>query len=188
MTQAETAPSNLLLDRLPEDYKGWLIRTDYRIGVQIQLCLSDADLTQEERISLALSLLYGEGVPPLQTALDGLAWFMGCGQLLQEVPPEGGTQRFWFDYDHARIAASFRKSFGVDLLRARLHWFEFMALLDSVDEDSSLSSAIQLRGTDTSQMKGRQRRQLERARKLVTPPARYSEEEQAAIEAFFSGG
>ena len=28
---------NAMLDRLPEDYNGWLIRTDYRIGVQIQL-------------------------------------------------------------------------------------------------------------------------------------------------------
>ena len=32
---------NAILDRLPEDYNGWLIRTDYRIGVQIQLCISD---------------------------------------------------------------------------------------------------------------------------------------------------
>ena len=40
---------NAMLDRLPEDYNGWLIRTDYRIGVQIQLCISDPDLTDAEK-------------------------------------------------------------------------------------------------------------------------------------------
>ena len=68
---------NAMLDRLPEDYNGWLVRTDYRIGVQIQLCISDPDLTDSEKTWTALNLLYGRGVPPdLQTALDGLSWFL----------------------------------------------------------------------------------------------------------------
>lgn len=188
MMQAEREAFNLLLDPLPEDYDGWLIRTDYRIGIQISLCLQDEDLTQEERVALALSLLYGNGVPPLETALEGLSWFLNCGQDLREDIPAGEiAQRLWFDYDSARIAASFRKSFGIKIYREKMHWFEFMALLDSVDEDSSLSHAIQLRGTDTSQMKGRQRRQMERAKRLITPPRKYSQEELEAIEDFFSG-
>lgn len=189
MTREEQAPPfNLLLDRLPDSYEGFLIRTDYRIGIQISLCLQDGDLTQEERAAVALSLLYGEGVPPLDTALSGLAWFLSCGQPKRDdILPLSSPQRFWFDFDHARIAASFRKSFGIELHRANLHWFEFMSLLDCVDEDSSLASAIQLRGTDTSQMKGRQRAQLERAKRLITPPRRYSAEEQEAIDEFFSG-
>ena len=189
MTQAEREPFTALLDPLPDSWQGWLMRTDYRIGIQISLCLQDGDLSRQERAAVALSLLYGEGVPPLETALEGLSWFLSCGQPRREDLPEGGgPARFWFDFDAARIAASFRKSFGVDLLRARLHWFEFMALLDCLDEDSSLSNAIQLRGADTSQMKGRQRRAYERARRLLTPPPRYSDEEREAIEAFFQGG
>ena len=189
MTRAEPGPPfNLLLDRLPDSYQGFLIRTDYRIGIQISLCLQDEDLTREERAALALSLLYGEGVPPLETALEGLAWFLSCGQPAREdVPPAFSPQRFWFDFDHARIAASFRKSFGIELHWATLHWFEFMSLLDCVDEDSSLSHAIQLRGTDTSQMKGKQRRQIERAKRMVTPPRTYTAEERELLEEFFGG-
>ena len=68
---------NAMLDRLPEDYNGWLIRTDYRIGVQIQLCISDPELDESERTWTALSLLYGNGIPPdLHMAIDGLSWFM----------------------------------------------------------------------------------------------------------------
>ena len=66
---------NAMLDRLPEDYNGWLIRTDYRIGVQIQLCISDPELSDNEKTAIALNLLYGRGMPDLQTAIDGLSWF-----------------------------------------------------------------------------------------------------------------
>ena len=55
---------NAMLDRLPEDYCGWLIRTDYRIGVQIQLCISDPELSDSEKTGTALSLLYG---PAMET-------------------------------------------------------------------------------------------------------------------------
>lgn len=103
------------------------------------------------------------------------------------MPPSVAPQRFWFDYDHARIVSSFYKTFGTRLHRERLHWFEFMSMLDGLDEDSALSNAIQLRGTDTSKMKGRQKREVERAKKLLTPPVTYSEDERAAIAEFFSG-
>lgn len=187
MAQTEQAPPfNILLDRLPDNYDGWLIRTDYRIGVQISLCLQDDDLTNEERASQALWLLYGNGMPPLETALAGLSWFLSCGHPQREdAPASGGPQRFWFDFDHARIAASFYKTYGMKLHREVLHWFEFMSMLDCLDEDSSLSHAIQLRGTDTSKMDSKQRREFERAKKLITPPRHFTDEEKEAIEAFF---
>ena len=46
MGQSAQAPAfNILLDRLPDSYQGWLIRTDYRIGIQIALCLQDEELS-----------------------------------------------------------------------------------------------------------------------------------------------
>ena len=53
---------NLLLDRLPSDYKGYLIRTDYRIGIQISLALDDPELNENDRVMVALSLLFGAGM------------------------------------------------------------------------------------------------------------------------------
>lgn len=56
---------NMLLDRLPSSYKGYLIRTDYRIGIQISLALDDPNLSDNDRVWVALSLLYGAGMPPI---------------------------------------------------------------------------------------------------------------------------
>lgn len=44
---------NLLLDALPTEYEGYLIRTDYRIGIQISQALEDEELEPYERIGIA---------------------------------------------------------------------------------------------------------------------------------------
>lgn len=179
-------PFNILLDPLPEDYNGWLIRTDYRIGIQITLCLQDEDLDKNERMFVAMSLLYGNGIPPLETAADGLIWFLRCGAEARDDVRPSGKNLLFFDFDHARIAASFRKTYGMKLHREKLHWFEFQSMLESLDEDSSLSNAIQARGTDTSDMKGKQRANYERIKKNLTPPVHYNAEEQATIDEFWA--
>ena len=40
------------------------------------MCLSDDELNEHERILTALMLLYGEEIPPMETALEGLKWYM----------------------------------------------------------------------------------------------------------------
>ena len=92
---------NMLLDRLPSDYKGYLIRTDYRIGIQISLALDDPELNENDRVMVALSLLFGAGMPPIDVALEGLQWFIQCGDD-KEIEP-GGKRLLWFDYDAARL-------------------------------------------------------------------------------------
>lgn len=179
-------PFNILLDPLPEDYAGWLIRSDYRIGIQITLCLQDEELDQNERIFIALSLLFGNGIPPMETAVEGLMWFLRCGAEAREDLKTSGKQLLFFDFDHERIMSSFRKTYGMKLHREKLHWFEFQAMLDCLDDDSSLSNAIQVRGTDTSEMKGKQRANYERVKKNLTPPVHYTADEQAAIDEFWA--
>lgn len=177
---------NMLLDPLPGDYEGYLIRTDYRIGIQIALCLHDEDLSENDRLLVALSLLYGNGMPPLEIAVAGLGWFLRCGEELREDDKGGGKQVFWFDFDHARIAASFRQTYGIELHRERLHWFEFRAMLESLNKDCALSHAIQVRGTSTANMNGKQRSDFERLKRQLTPPVRYTEEEQAVMDDFWA--
>lgn len=52
---------NLLLDALPTEYEGYLIRTDYRIGIQISQALEDEELEPYERIGIASACSTGTG-------------------------------------------------------------------------------------------------------------------------------
>lgn len=49
---------NVLLDRLPKEYEGFPIDTDFDIGIQIIQVLEDEQLSQQERMGTALSLLF----------------------------------------------------------------------------------------------------------------------------------
>ena len=55
---------NIILDGFPDEYEGYLIRTDFRVGMQISEALNDVDLAEPEKMMTALRLLYGNGIPP----------------------------------------------------------------------------------------------------------------------------
>ena len=168
---------NVLLDRLPEDYKGWLIRTDYRIGVQIQLCISDPELSDSEKTFTALSLLYGNGIPDLQTALDGLSWFMSCGNPAEASVGEEGPEAYSFEYDAGRIASAFRKAFGIDISRERMHWFEFVPMLGDL-AGTAFTSVMDIRTSDISEVDKRKRSEFLRMKKRFALPTQYTAEEE----------
>ena len=50
---------DMMTEKLPTKYKGYLIDTDFRVGIKISLALDDWQLGDEERVLTALSLLYG---------------------------------------------------------------------------------------------------------------------------------
>lgn len=170
---------NALLDRLPEDYKGWLIRTDYRIGVQIQLCISDPELSDSDKTAVALQLLYGRGMPDFQTAVDGLSWFLSCGNPVQDdgwnEPPV-----YSFEHDAGRIVSAFKKVFGRDISREKMHWFEFVPMLGDL-AGTAFTSVIDIRTTDASEISEKKRAEFIRMKKRFSLVDQYTAEEQAQI-------
>ncbi|MBS1474011.1 MAG: hypothetical protein HP058_03725 [Massilimaliae sp.] len=171
---------NAILDRLPEDYEGWLIRTDYRIGVQIQLCVSDPDLSEYERTATSLKLLYGNGIPDLETALSGLSWFMSCGNPPQRQESGEEPDVYSFEYDSGRIVSAFKKVFGRDISRERLHWFEFVPMLGELQE-TAFANVMEIRNTKSSEIDSKHRAEFERMKKRFALPGQYSAEEEAKI-------
>lgn len=137
---------NILLDRLPDNYNGFLIRTDFRIGLQIYACLNDKSLNDQERYLIALKLLYGNGIPGnIQVALDGLMWFLNLGEPIDEKnKPISKKPVMDFEIDSSRIYSGFKSKFNIDLNKVRMHWFEFRYLLLEL-KDCHMSDVIEIR-------------------------------------------
>lgn len=172
---------NPLLDRLPENYKGWLIRTDYRIGVQIQLCISDPELSEYEKTATALNLLYGNGIPnDFQTAIDGLSWFMSCGNPSDAREESSEPELYSFEYDAARLASSFRRAFGIDITKEKLHWFQFVPMMGELS-GTSFTNVIEIRQTPVSDIDRKKQAEFIRMKKRFALPNAYTEEEEATI-------
>ena len=181
---------NIILDRLPTDYEGYLIRTSFRIGIQICLCLQDDDFDDNEKLGVALSLLYGNGMPDLETAMEGLTWFMSCGMKQNDSTRNNKTLMYW-DFDAPRIYSSFQSTYGIDLTKEDMHWFKFIAMIGSLDKDSALSKAIEIRDYDMTDLKGKAKQDMVNLKHSLTPPIEYSDEEQkkiAEFEKLLSGG
>lgn len=149
---------NIILDGFPEEYEGYLIRTDFRIGIQISEALSDVDLAEPEKMQVAMKLLYGAGIPSdRQIAEDGLKWFMRGGQPEKKNTSDGKPQTYDFEQDNRLTYSAFRARYGVDLTQERLHWFAFLAMLDDLGA-CSLSDIVGARGMDLSKLSDAQKK------------------------------
>lgn len=179
---------NILLDALPDQYQGWLIRTDFRIGVQIAQAFEDVDLSPQEAYATALRLLFGRSVPPPETAMAALQWFMRGGKEPQPSTGSGGKETprgFDFDYDDGRIYSAFRRVYGIDLHRERLHWFAFLHLMSDLG-DCALTQIAHYRTADLSKMGEQERRAYEQMRKRYAIPEALSQEDQQVIAEFMA--
>lgn len=175
---------NVMLDGLPDEYEGYLIRTDFRIGIQISQALGDINLAEPERLSVALGLLYGKGIPhDIETAEAGLHWFMRGGD--DEPSENSGSDKpvFDFEQDNRLVYSAFRTRFGIDLTRERLHWFAFLALLSDIG-GCSLADIMGIRSADISKLSGEQQSRYVRLQAQYRIKPQLSDSEKAMIAEF----
>lgn len=132
---------NVMLDKLPTDYKGFPIDSDFQIGIQIWQIMEEEELSENEKLSFCLSLLFLDKdlkgnslpVPDIQTAVEGLQWFLS--DWYHDNPNnKDKTKVTDYDIDQWRIYSAFRTQYGINLNRDKLHFWEFMGLLTTLDE------------------------------------------------------
>lgn len=176
---------NILLDPLPQEYEGYLIRTDFRIGIQLSLCGSDPELDDWEKVATMVDLLFGRGMPDFETAMNGVRWFLSCGK--EKDTDEGGSDEpfFSFDYDDVYLYSAFRKVYGLDLTTEKIHWFKFIPMMQDI-EGTALSNIIGYRTTDTSKMKGEERAAYQKIKKKFQLPVIHTAEEEQKASKFFA--
>lgn len=160
-----------LTDRLPTSVHGHAVYTDFRDWLRFEKMIRDNDLTEQEKTILMLDWYKTSAGTDMEQALDGLVWFYMCG----DTGPQGTgdavsdsrpQQVYDYDSDATMIYAAFRQAYGINLSTARLHWWEFRALLEHVPEGTRLAQVISIRSMDTSAMKGEERKHYEKLKRL----------------------
>lgn len=155
---------NVMLDKLPTEYKGYPINSDFRIGIQIFQLLNDNDFSESEKFYKAYDLLFldekwktGESIPfkdsngvdiqlpDIQTAQEGIQWFLSSWYM--DNPVKGKEEQkkdMDYDVDQWRIFSAFLTQFRINLNEVEMHFWVFMGLLSTL-EDCAFTRIVDIR-------------------------------------------
>lgn len=175
---------NLLTDKLPTEYKGYKINTDFRVGLKLLSLLENRESADEmDNLDDIIDLLWGNGVPTTVSE-DGLVvvdydliwetitWFRLGGNPVFEIRKAKRHQTekkeltetaYDFEEDSGLILASFIQQYGIDLAETDMHWFKFLALFRAL-QDTAFTRLQEIRTLDTSDMHGKQLAQATKAK------------------------
>lgn len=159
----ESLPRNVVTAN-GDSYK---IHSDFRTWIKVDCILRDEDIPDESKMP-AVANIVGISLFEFLKDPDGISQalfdFYLCGKKFRDVEAKtNGKRSYDFFYDCDLLYASFQKQYRINILTANLHWYEFKALFDSLDEDTVMAKAIMYRTQDTSELKGKE---LEYAQKL----------------------
>lgn len=134
----------------PKDILGHPIETDFRKWMRFgQLWTSP--LTENEKIYLSFINILGEVPEDADRWLIAIFDFYACGEVKKRTPAK--ERLLDWRVDSPVIWADFRVYVGMDLDTASLHWWEFMALFQSLPKDARIKQIIGDRAIDLSKIK-----------------------------------
>ncbi len=148
------------------------VDTDYRRMVQFELLMLDDNILINDKILLAINLLYKKPVPDYEKAWDGLLWYYSGGELQQDNKEKTNTssgtyQRAYdFEVDNERIYTAFIKEYGIDLQKTPLHWWTFKSLLFAIPDTNPMGKIMYYRTVDISTLKGEELKHAQKIRSM----------------------
>lgn len=158
----------ILIDLLPTSVevggRSLDINTDFRTGILLEQLFSDQEYSQKEKLAMAISLYFEDGVDDIGGALDQIQWFYSAGKEKfaareNEDPARKSRTRkpervLDYEIDAPLIYAAFLSQYGVDLQDVEsLHWWKFHAMLHGLKDDLPLSRIMLYRGIDLNTIK-----------------------------------
>lgn len=175
---------NLLIDKLPTDYEGLKVNTNFRSFILFELLMQDNEISQNDKILISLDLFYDETPADVKKAMEGILWFYKCGE--EEKTSKKGTnerqkQIYSYEYDAKYIYSAFLDQYGIDLNEIDyLHWFKFKALFEGLKSENKICEIMGYRAIDLSKIKDKEEKKKYRKlqRDFALPDNRTREEKE----------
>jgi hypothetical protein len=184
---------NLLIDKLPTDYEGLKIDTNFRSFILFELLMQDSSLKKEEKIMLALNLFFKdeefENVDEIKKAIKAILWFytLGKSEDKKEIKRKEKTVEkkqkaiYSFEYDSNLIYSAFLSQYRLDLNEIDyLHWWKFRSLFEGLNEENRICEIMEYRAVDLSKIKDKDQKEHYKKLKIkyALPDNRTEEEKE----------
>ena len=175
---------NLLVDKLPTDYEGLKINTNFRSFILFELLMQDNKIKEQDKIILTLQLFFKEPPRDVKKAMEGILWFYRRGEKEKiSKKGEGNSKKqiYSYEYDAKYIYSAFLSQYGLDLNEVdNLHWFKFKALFEGLNEENKICEIMSYRSIDLNKIKDKEERKKYRRlqRQWALPDNRSVEEKE----------
>lgn len=171
---------NILTGKLPETVlvKGteYPIRWGFRTSILFEIMMRDKSISEEIKLERMLSMYYPSIPSDSEAAINAALWFYNHRMREQEKEEKGrgrtGRKKgpsYSFAQDGDYIYASFMEQYRMDLNRIgdeELHWWEFIALFEALNENTQMGKIIYYRSVSTSGMSSEKRRHINEMKKF----------------------
>ena len=128
--------------------KEYPIRSDYRVGIRLMQMFEDPELTDSEKLFIAMRVIFKDAVISgiyLQEALEKTVWFLNGGDLNQTSSAGSQRRLYSWNQDLRFIIAAVDKTVGFSVRgKAFFHWWDFLSAFSEVGE-SSFSTIVSQR-------------------------------------------
>ena len=168
----------LVTDVVSADGGVYPINSDFRVILGCIRKLSDPDV-DPLRKSIYVAVHFFNSNPPPDMDTLFRAYVVGdCA--CDDQPPDDPLMDY--EVDAEAIYAGFRQQYGIDLLRANLHWYEFRALLSGLSEYTEYRQRIKIRQIAPDDVDKKHRAAFIRVRDALAITPRVSKAEQLLQE------
>ena len=176
---------NILLDKLPKEYEGIKINTDFRAFILFELLMQDNELTIEEKISSLIDI-FCENVTDIEKCIEAILWFYRCGKdeekKRQTAEKSSNKQIYSYEFDDEYIYSAFLQQYNINLNSIKyLHWWEFRALMKGLNEDTQFVKIMGYRSIDLGKIKDKdEKKRYKELQKLYALPDMRTDEQKEA--------
>lgn len=149
------------------------INWGFQTGMKLDALLKSGK-SNEEKLAGMLQLYYPIIPANVPEAINKAVWFYNCGE--DPEKNEESKQRYWqrpkglayaFAQDASLVYAGFLMQYDMDLSADKsLHWWKFMALFESLGEDTKMSKVMYYRLARTTGMSKDRRAFINEMKKL----------------------
>ena len=175
---------NLLLDKLPTEYEGLKIDTNFRSFILFELLMQDRNVSEEDKIALTLNIFYKEIPKDIKKAIDGILWFYSRGDIDKKeskTNKENNKKKIYsFEHDANSIFSAFWHDYRIDLNEIEyLHWWKFKSLFEDLNDENQICKIMGYRAVDLSKIKDKEtKRKYKRLKQQYALPDERTEEEK----------
>lgn len=175
---------NIILDKLPTDYEGLKIETNFRSFILFELLMQDRKVNDEDKVALAIKLFYKETPNDIEKAINGILWFYSRGDTSKKSgksnEKSGKNNIYSFEYDAYLIYSAFWHDYRLNLNKIDyLHWWEFKSLFEGLNDENKICKYMEYRSIDISKIKDKeQKKHYKKLKQLCALPDERTEEEK----------